>query len=74
MMIVNYTSKKELTENIGKPLEYTETSMFGSEYKSDGKFCGCNRPTINNVLISKNDVIFFKKDGIDVKLCLVLAI
>ena len=53
MMIVNYTSKKELTENIGKPLEYTETSIFGSEYKSDGKFCGCNRPTINNVLISK---------------------
>ena len=27
--------------------------MFGSEYKSNGKFCGCNRPTINEVLISK---------------------
>ena len=53
MMIVNYKSKKELTENIGKPLEYTETSMFGSEYKSNGQFVGCNRPTINNVLISK---------------------
>jgi hypothetical protein len=27
--------------------------MFGNEYKSNGKFCGCNRPTINEVLISK---------------------
>ena len=53
MMIVNYETKKELTKNIGKPLEYTETSMFGSEYKSNGKFCGCNRPTINEVLNSK---------------------
>ena len=53
MMIVNYETKKELSKNIGKPLEYTETSMFGSEYKSNGKFCGCNRPTINEVLISK---------------------
>ena len=38
MMIVNYETKKELTKNIGKPLEYTETSMFGSEYKSNGNF------------------------------------
>ena len=53
MMMVNYESKKALTKNIGKPLEYTETSMFGSEYKSNGKFCGCNRPTINDDLISR---------------------
>ena len=53
MMILNYKSKAELIENIGKPLEYTETSMFGKEYKSNGKFCGCNRPSINEVLINK---------------------
>ena len=46
MMILNYESKKQLRENIGKELDYTETSMFGEEYKSDGKFCGCNRPHI----------------------------
>ena len=46
MMILNYSSKKELKEHIGKELDYTETSMFGKEYKSDGKFCGCNRPHI----------------------------
>ena len=46
MMILNYSSKKELKEHIGKELDYTETSMFGKEYKSDGKYCGCNRPHI----------------------------
>ena len=53
MMIVNYKSKKELIKNIGKPLQYTETSIFGSEYKSNGKFCGCNRPSINAFLVNR---------------------
>ena len=44
MMILNYKSKKELKEKIGKPLDYTETSLFGAEYMSNGSFCGCNRP------------------------------
>ena len=44
MMILNYPSKKELKENIGEPLSYTETSMFGDEYISNGTFAGCNRP------------------------------
>jgi hypothetical protein len=44
MMILNYKSKKQLKENIGKPLDYTETSMFGEEYLSNGSFLGCNRP------------------------------
>ncbi len=46
MMILNYKSKKQLKENIGKELDYTETSMFGIEYDPDGTFCGCNRPTL----------------------------
>ena len=44
MIILNYKSKKELRENIGKFLNYTETSMFGPEYKSDGIVVGSNRP------------------------------
>jgi len=44
MMILNYETKKELKTNIGKPLKYTETSWFGAEYKSTGKFAGANRP------------------------------
>ena len=46
MMILNYSSKKELKNNIGKNLNYTETSFFGSEYKSNGSFVGCNRPSL----------------------------
>lgn len=44
MMILNYKSKKELKTHIGESLDYTETSMFGTEFTSDGTFCGCNRP------------------------------
>jgi len=44
MMILNYKSKKALKEQIGQPLDYTETSLFGAEFKPDGVFCGCNRP------------------------------
>lgn len=33
-----YKTKKELKESVGQPLRYTETSMFGPEYKDNGKF------------------------------------
>lgn len=38
MMGASYATKKELKGNIGKPLLYEETSMFGREYKPDGTF------------------------------------
>ena len=46
MLILNYASKKELKEHIGKPLDYIETSMFGLEYNPNGSFVGANRPHI----------------------------
>ena len=49
MMFFNYKSKKVLKENIGNNLDYTETSMFGEEYKSNGVFCGSNRPHITGI-------------------------
>ena len=39
MMGASYPTKKALKQNIGKPLNYVETSLFGSEYKSNGTFC-----------------------------------
>jgi len=48
MMILNYKSKKQIKENIGQPLNYTETSIFGNEYKSNGVFVGSNRPQVTN--------------------------
>jgi hypothetical protein len=37
--VSGYKTKKSLKETVGKPLHYVETSMFGEEYKADGKFC-----------------------------------
>jgi len=46
MIIFNYPSKKVLKENIGQPLEYIETSLFGPEYVRNGTMFGSNRPHI----------------------------
>jgi hypothetical protein len=48
MLILNYKSKKELKEQVGKTLDYTETSIFGPEYKSEGIVVGSNRPYSTN--------------------------
>ena len=44
MLIFNYPTKKVLKENIGQPLRFRETSMFGPEYKDNGFLTGCNHP------------------------------
>ena len=46
MIIFNYPSKKVLKENIGQPLKYIETSLFGTEYIRNGTMTGANRPHI----------------------------
>jgi len=48
MLILNYKSKKELKDQIGKLLDYTETSVFGPEYKPNGIIVGSNRPHSTN--------------------------
>ena len=48
MLILNYKSKKELKDQIGKILDYTETSIFGPEYKPNGIIVGSNRPHSTN--------------------------
>jgi hypothetical protein len=49
MIIFKYPSKKELKANIGKPLRYIETSMFGPEYRPNGSLTGANRPHITGL-------------------------
>jgi hypothetical protein len=49
MIIFKYPSKKELKANIGKPLRYIETSMFGPEYRPSGTLTGANRPYITGI-------------------------
>ena len=48
-MIAVYPSRKILKEQIGKPLNYIETSFFGEEYKPNGTFVVANRPHITNI-------------------------
>lgn len=49
MLVFKYTSKKELKENVGKPLRYIETSIFGNEYLPNGILTGANRPHITGI-------------------------
>ena len=46
MIVFNYSSKKELKENVGKCLDIVKTSIFGPEYIADGVLTGANRPHI----------------------------
>lgn len=46
MIVLDYPSKKDLKANIGQPLRYIETSMFGPEYRDNGVITGANRPHI----------------------------
>jgi len=39
LAVYGYKTKKILKESVSKSLNYTETSMFGAEYKSTGTFC-----------------------------------
>ena len=39
MMGATYRTKKDLKASIGQSLRHVETSMFGPEYRDNGKFC-----------------------------------
>jgi len=49
MLVFVYKSKKEMKGQLGKPLNYMETSMFGAEYLSDGVLIGANRPHMTGI-------------------------
>ena len=44
MLNFNYPSKKALKEAVGQRLRFTKTSIFGNEFKPDGKLLGTNHP------------------------------
>ena len=55
-----YKTKKELKNNIGSELDYSETNMFKDEYKENGIVIGCDverkwfaKITIKNNIIDK---------------------
>jgi len=63
-LVVRYNSKKDLKEAVGQRLKYTETSMFGAEYRSTGTLTVAGRPHITGMkreffaqVTMKDDVI-----------------
>ena len=44
LVVTGYKTKKELEAAIGERLQYTETSIFGPEYVSDGWVTVARRP------------------------------
>lgn len=48
-LVVNYATKKALKEAIGQRLRYTETSLFGPEYRPNGFLTVANRPHITGL-------------------------
>lgn len=48
-LVVVYKTKKDLKAAVGQELHYIETSMFGNEYKADGRFTVANRPHITHM-------------------------
>jgi len=62
MIQLLYKTKKELKENVGKELNYIETSFFGEEYKSTGTITGCNkkRSWFANVIMQDDKIIQVK--------------
>ena len=53
---VHYKTKKDLKNNIGQELDYTETNIFKNEYKANGIVIGCdlNRKFFAKITIENN--------------------
>ena len=53
---VNYSTKKDLKNNIGQELDYTEINIFKDEYTPNGIVIGCdiNRKFFAKITIENN--------------------
>ena len=53
---VHYNTKKDLKNNIGQELDYTETNIFKDEYTPNGIVIGCdiNRKFFAKITIENN--------------------
>ena len=53
---VHYKTKKDLKNNIGSELDYTETNIFKDEYTENGVVIGCdiNRKFFAKITIENN--------------------
>ena len=56
IQLINYKTKKDLKNNIGQELNYTETNIFKDEYTPNGIVIGCdlNRKFFAKITIENN--------------------
>jgi len=47
ILVHGYATKADLRASIGKPLNYEETSVFGTEYRANGSFAVASRPRLS---------------------------
>jgi hypothetical protein len=48
-LIAKYPTKQAAKEAVGQKLKYIETSLFGAEYREDGRLTVANRPLITGL-------------------------
>lgn len=63
MMAALYRTKKALKESKGKALFHEETSLFGLEYRDNGKFCVVGPGAYNRkwyATVTMKDGLIFK--------------
>jgi hypothetical protein len=46
-LLIHYPTKKALRQSIGERLRFTETSMFGAEYRDNGVLTVARRPHLD---------------------------
>lgn len=62
MLVAHYATKKSLKESVGKSFSYSETSLFGPEWKPNAMLTvvgpdAYNRKWYANVHVDTNNVI-----------------
>ena len=66
-ILVHYASKRALREAIGKRLLFSETSIFGDEYRTNGTFPVAGRPGLSDAVKREFFAEVTMKDGLIVK-------
>lgn len=66
-LAVIYPTKKALKESVGRPLRYSETSVFGNDYRPDGWLTVAGRPHLSPVVKREFFARVLMRDGLITK-------
>ena len=60
IQLINYKTKKDLKNNIGKELNYKETNIFKNEYKENGTVIGVDM-TDEQLAVANNNIEYHRE-------------